>query len=91
MFEVVTATIPWDANKIVCFQPTYKEKYEKSKDKNMFKPTDTEQYKALKEHAKSSSDVSMQNILSVVKASMKLLILKQFLSSFDFSKELYCI
>ena len=57
----------------------------------MFKPTDTEQYKALKEHGKSSSDVSMQNVLSVVKASMKLLILKQFLSSFDFSKELYCI
>ena len=44
-------------------QPNYKQKYEKSKDKNVFKPTDTEQYKAMKENEKASSDVSFMNCL----------------------------
>ena len=44
-------------------QPNYKQKYEKSKEKNVFKPTDTEQYKAMKENEKASSDVSFMNCL----------------------------
>jgi len=39
-------------------QPSYKQDYEKFKDKNVFKPTETEQYKAMKENEKASSDVS---------------------------------
>ena len=42
------------------FQPSYKQDYEKSKDKNVFKPTDTEQYKTMKDNEKSSSDVSFK-------------------------------
>jgi len=40
-------------------QPAYKQKYEKTKDKHAFKPTDTVQYKAMKDNEKSSSDVSL--------------------------------
>jgi len=51
----------------LCFlQPSYKQDYEKSKEKNVFKPTDTEQYKALKENEKTSSDVSQQKIKLIV-------------------------
>jgi len=45
------------------FQPIYKQEYEKSKDKNVFKLTDTEQYKTLKDNEKASSDVSNLLIL----------------------------
>ena len=46
----------------ISFQPNYKQQYEKFKDKNVFKPTDTEMYKAIQENIKTSSDVSCQNL-----------------------------
>ena len=56
-------------------QPSYKEKYERSKDKNVFKPTDTEQYKAAKINEKTSSDVSRKVALILPQLNVLLLII----------------
>ena len=57
--------ITWTFRRFPCtkswfwmFQPKYKQDYESSKDKNVYKPTDTEQYKTMKDVEKASSDVS---------------------------------
>ena len=43
-------------------QASYKGHYEQSKDKNLYKVTDTDQYKSIAEGQKALSDVSYVNI-----------------------------
>ena len=44
------------------FQATYKDDYEKSKDKNVYKVTETDQYKTAAEGQKALSDVRINCI-----------------------------
>jgi len=44
---------------LIHLQVIYKDAYDKTKDKNKFKITDTEQYKTIKDGEKALSDVSL--------------------------------